>query len=546
MRYYFYQAIEWSRWLVGLVPRSSIGAAQYYLIFHYTFITVVAILLAAFTVELREVLPLSGENSPLPEVIKRFWYGILFLIVYGLVRSVVWLLSLLGPDGTSDFPQLEQDWQEILTALEQERLSIAELPLFLVNGLTPDQEANAFVAVFENLPEGGWKAIAPAPGSAATVRAYANDSAIYLCTSGIGATSAQLGKLSKGQSPRATARPRMQHDINSVSGTIRADEGPPMDAGKSPLQTLSSQEPAVAPIGYRQEAELSPMATMLPGAMKNLMETMRGLTINISKGVGRQKLDPLSSIELLAGRRQLQFLCSMISSARFPWIGINGLLQAIPLSWASSTQYAGSLAPSIRSDIQEIHTSLHLQCPLVAVVTELDDVTGVREFIQRGERLAPGLRKSRAGSSFPAGAEVNERNAEWLVDAGLRWFRGWTYRAFSEDLDSRENTRLFQMVCELGERREGLKLILREAFYKTLQPAARLQGLYFAATGKSNTEQGFIPGLLEKLPQCQNDVAWNPAWIASRQQRKVYTIACFAGAGICLTICALLLARILQ
>lgn len=545
MRYYFYQAIEWSRWLVGLVPRSSIGAAQYYLIIHYTFITVLTLLLAFYTPELRKVLPLNGENSPLPYLVGRCWYGILFLIMYGMVRSVVWLLSLLGPDGTSDFPQLERDWEEIMTALDRERLPISELPLFLVNGLTPDQESNAFVAAFENLPEGGWKVIAPAPGVAVTIRAYANDEAIYLCTTGIGATSAQLGKLSKGAAFHTAGRPRAQQDITGVSGTLRSDEGLPWTPNNNPLST-SVPEPVVAPIGYRQNADVSPMGTMLPGAMKNLMETMRGLTISSSKGVGRQKLDALSSIELLAGRRQLQFLCTMIRSARFPWIGLNGLLQAIPLSWASSTHYAGTLVPSIRSDIQEIHSSLHLQCPLVAMVTELDDITGVREFIQRGERLAPGLRKSRAGSSFPPGAEVNERNAEWLVDAGLRWFRGWAYRAFAEDLDSRENTRLFQMVCELGERREGLKLILREAFYRTLQPAVRLQGLYFAATGKSNTEQGFIPGLLQKLPQCQNDVAWNPAWIASRKQRKVYTLACFAGAGICLTVSALLLSQILQ
>jgi hypothetical protein len=102
------------------------------------------------------------------------------------------------------------------------------------------------------------------------------------------------------------------------------------------------------------------------------------------------------------------------------------------------------------------------------------------------------------------------------------------------------------MVCELAERREGLTLLLREIFYRTLQPAVRLQGLYFAATGKANTEQGFIHGVLRKLPECQNDVAWNPSFLRERRQRKIYTVSCFAGSFVALAISVYVLRGLLK
>ena len=551
MTYYFYQAIEWSRWLVGLVPRSSIGPARYYLIIHYTFVAVLTLLLAYFTPELQKVLPLSGENTGLPDFVVRYWYGILFLVVYGLVRNVVWLLSLLGPDGCSEFPQLEADWREILSELERERLPIDELPLFLVNGLTPEQENNAFEAAFQSAEGSAWKVIAPPSDRKGTViRAYANDEAIFLCTPGVGATSIQLGKLSRGGHGARVETAVSSGDFSSVTGTMKAGALPFGNARGGPVSQTqlapARTEQAAGPATQSAASEATPMGTMLPGSLQKVMQTVSQFSGNAVKGVGRQRLEPLSKLELLAGQKQLQYLCGLISRSRFPWIGLNGLLQAIPLSWASSADYARSLAPAIRHDIVEIHSALHLQCPLVAMVTELDDVAGVREFIIRGERLQPGLRKSRAGSSFPAGAEVSDTHAEWLVDAGLRWFRGWSYRAFAEDLDSHENTKLFQMVCELAERREGLKLLLREIFYRTLKPAVRLQGLYFAATGKANTEQGFIHGVLRKLPECQNDVAWNPSFLRDRRQRKIYTVSCFAGSFVALAISVYLLRGLLK
>jgi hypothetical protein len=176
----------------------------------------------------------------------------------------------------------------------------------------------------------------------------------------------------------------------------------------------------------------------------------------------------------------------------------------------------------------------------VAVVTEVDSVTGMRDFLLRAERMQPGLRLSRSGSSFAAGADINDKNAEWVVERGMQWFRGWVYTAFSSDIDNRDNQKLFQMLCEISQRRQGLITLLRDSMYRIVQPGLRLHGVYFSATGRASTEQGFIRGVLDKLPESQGLVAWTPQLVRSQQRSKTLSICFFIGAAL-MTIAAVAL-----
>ena len=90
---------------------------------------------------------------------------------------------------------------------------------------------------------------------------------------------------------------------------------------------------------------------------------------------------------------------------------INGMLQAYPFSWASDPEYSAKLAPAIREDLVAVHDSFQLQFPVVAMVTELDAISGMKDFLLRSERLHPGLRLSRAGSSCRNSASPAARTA---------------------------------------------------------------------------------------------------------------------------------------
>jgi hypothetical protein len=547
-----YKILDWCRWLFGVVPKSAIGSPRVYLIAHYAFIAVITIVLALPPVSdfVKKNL-LNTTQLTLPDFIDRSWAAFLFILLYGLVRSVLFLVSLFGIEEQSEFEDIDEDWREILNALRAERLPIDNLPLFIVNGFTPEQEKSAFESAVDDRGAEGWKVIAPPLNRKSVLRLFGSDDALYLCTSGIGVTSCQQGKVDNSLAPSSSSSGN-----NIGTGTVLGGFGSP--AGRKPASaggTMAAgfappKEPATTPAMAPESApprdfSAAPfMGTMMPGAIKKAMQTFTSSSGNTNKGFGRRKVLPVTDLERLVGERRMRFLCERIATARRPWCGINGMLQAIPLSWASSVDYAKPLARAIQADVAAVHTGLNLQFPLIAMITELDDVSGVREFILRGERVQSGLRLSRAGSSFPCGNELERKNAEWIVDRAMQWFRGWVYRAFSADLDNRENPKLFQMICELGARRDALVVLLREAFYRSVSPTVRLYGVYFSATGRVSTEQGFLRGVLHKLPESQDEVAWTPALINKRKRHSLIAILLFALSASALAATAFLIMKI--
>lgn len=543
--------LDWCKWLFGIVPKSAVGSPRTYLIAHYCFIILITIVLALPPVsDFVKRTILNTSQLTLPAIVDRSWAAFLFILLYGLVRSVLYLVTLFGLEDQSEFEDIDSDWKEVLAALRAERIPVDNLPLFLINGLTPQQETSAFEAAVDDRGGEGWKVVAPPLNrTSAVLRVFASDEAIYLCTSGIGVTSCQQGKVVNSPAPAPSRGDRIgtgtvaggfglpsnapSRKQSSDGGTIAAGFAPPPAPAHSVAPDFAAAD---APGGF--------LGTMMPGSLKKAMQTFSAASQNTSKGFGRRKVQPVTELERLVGERRMRFLCQLIAAARSPWCGLNGMLQAFPLSWAASVDYAKPLARSIRADVTAVHESLQLQFPLVAMVTELDDVAGVREFIVRGERLQPGLRLSRAGSSFPPGNELQQKNADWIVDRALQWFRGWVYRAFSADLENRENPKLFQMICELGERRDGLVLLLREALYRTVTPPIRLYGVYFSATGRSSTEQGFVRGVLHKLPESQDEVAWTPTLIRKRKQHSVIAICLFATTAVSLAAVGFLIFKI--
>ena len=521
-----YNSLEWIRWMFGIFPRTAIGSRTKFLIVHYSFVAVIFLLLCVFTPQLRGPLHLPPMTH-VPSV-ERVLVGLLFLLLYILVRIVFILVQLLGIEEESEFPDIESDWQAIQTALDREGLFLDELPLFLVNGLTPDQEKSAFDAAFDAASEMTWRVLgAPFNSPNAALRVYASDNAIYLSCTNVGTTNLQHGKISR---ETATA-PQV---ASGVTGTIKAgaalqSKSPIIQPLKGPatgtIVSLSGPEPGIgneAPAA-RPGGIGEFFRTMAPGGLNWAQRTVLPGTF-VNKGFGKQRLEPLGPLDIEVGNRRMAFLCQLIDKSRYPYCQINGLIQAYPLSWASDADYSRKLAPAIRNDLATVHGCFQLQFPVVAVVTEVDVIAGVKDFLMRSERLQPGLRRSRAGASYVPGAEPTEANAQWIVDKGMEWFRGWIYTAFSADLDNHDNPKLFQMMCEISQRRAALAALISSTMYKVCSPGIRLHGVYFAATGRLQQEQGFIRGVLDKVIDSQSLLAWTPLRLAEEKRSGVLTI----------------------
>ncbi|MEO2017611.1 MAG: type VI secretion protein IcmF/TssM N-terminal domain-containing protein [Fuerstiella sp.] len=544
MRSFFYQCLEWIKLACGVMPRSGFGSRKLYLVVHYCFMLLLAVLCGVFNDSIRNLLPEMLKGEPKLGFLNGIWCTIVFVIVYCIIRIVLHLMELMGIEDESDFPDIEDDWHEILEALDRERLPIDDVPLFLVNGLTPQQEQSSLEAASGI----DWRVIAPPLTKKSTVlRVFANDDAIYLSCTDIGTTNLQQRKVASGASGgRSDAGPAMSAPGGGVTGTMKAGQiGAVLEKAKAATGTNPAgvQEAASAPPPAAPSGGIGGIfGTIVPGGLKRAMESFSAVHHNDNKGYGKKRLTPLSDMESMLGIRRMEFVCHLIKEARRPYCPINGLLQAVPFSWAEEMDYARTLVSAIRDDVVAIHEQLHLQFPVVVIVTELDDVSGMREFILRTERLQPGLRLSRAGTSFASGADVSDTNAAWVIDRSMQWFRGWVYSAFSSDLDNRDNQKLFNMLCGINQRRDALVSLLRDSLYKVVTPRLRLHGCYFCATGHAAMEQGFIRGVLDKLTDAQGEVAWTPKSTQSRQRATTLGWVLFAGAAV-LAIVSVILVR---
>jgi len=553
LRIIFYRTLEFFRWIFGIVPKSSIGGSKVvFRIVHYTFWILLIVLCGIFSTYVRD--PADLANAGYGPFVRRFWLGIVVFLFYILGKAVVYVLGLLRIEDRPEFEDIERCWRAGMEALERERMDFQWIPVFLVNGLTAQQEKAMFKAA-----DLSWRVIAPPlEDSAAVLRFYANEEQVFISCNGIGAmnrqvsrpvdlTPAQTTSIS-GSGPGAAPNPAGTLMSPGVGG------GVPVAPASTPIGTQvgpAGGAPAgggtmIAPPGGIQAPPAAAQAadagsggaggqgilgtirsmgnfvaerTMMPGAMGRVAAGL-GSGGSEKKSVGINPIDP-EEIEFAAKR--LEYVCDLLLQERHPYCPINGMVQASPLAWSEHDRAASELSPIAVHDLRKVHDRLGLQFPVAFLFTGLDQVAGLPGFIRRCGELDPRFGASRAGSRFPAGAELSEDNCNWVIDRGLSWFRGWVYAVFARDLKQADNKRLYHLLCNLQQRRDRLSTQLRLSLSGVSRnPNLRLSGCYFAATGEASNYQGFVKGLLLRLVSTQGEVAWHPEHIANDKSSRFW------------------------
>jgi len=515
------------RWLLagvrlvfGLGIRTTRMPRWVYQLLHFLIVAIITVVLAIFS---------SGWIKPWNVVtewqfIQNWWCGILFLALYAFVRTIHYFYRLLLMEEDSPYPDIDRAWAAGMDALARNGLDIRSIPIFPILGLTEEEEAQFFLGA-------KFDARVVAPGIDETpmpLRFHANRESLFISCPGVSAVCAQLasgpllsGGVSNygggdsgaasvatlvpgGQSP-GSSRPAAEMDA-AATGTLAPGQ-------QSPATGLPSSPPA-GPGGTLEPGAAGSAATMLPGAHPS------GGALSRSSGSG----EPLSARKLDECRRRLRHLCRLITRYRQPFCPINGAAIMVPLAWSEMT--TRSAIDPAKQDIEVLHASLQMQFPVVCFFNELNKVEGLREYIQRSSQVSPKFStKARAGSHFPSGHAVDEQAARLVSTRAVDWFRLWIYAAFAQDLGSPTNPKLYQLLCDLDGRRQGLANFIREVFGgKQAGGAIRLSGCYFCGCEPSTRRYEFVKDVMDKLTHEQDQVAWSDyrLWQDHRQRRLTF------------------------
>jgi IcmF-related N-terminal domain len=213
---------------------------------------------------------------------------------------------------------------------------------------------------------------------------------------------------------------------------------------------------------------------------------------------------------------------------------INGVLALIPFGATGGDVEANETAVIIEHDLDAIHQSTRVKCPLVAVVCDLEEAPGGTELLAR---FPEEQRSRRLGVQFPHIPDCDAAVTPKMIEDGVRWvcqglIPPLVYRLAhagkqgrtEEQAELRGNTRLCQFLYEMRRRQKRLTHILTRGICPNGAGPWRLGGCFLAATGADAAhEQGFAGGIFPQLLEMQNSVAWSEDALADDASCKRWT-----------------------
>lgn len=439
-------------------------------------------------------------EAPLP-FLKKIWLPFLFFIVYLLTWLGWWLWMLLGAEEErSSYPDIDRAWEQAVAALEAASIQIAEVPIFLVLGQPEGTEQALFAGSqlelsIESVPK----------DSAAPLHVYASPDAVFLTCSGASLLGRQAQKLIEEEPAPPPPKSAPANESQVLTGSSPSVSLPPVDPATG------------APVPPGGEGKASESVRMTMGSQLLVAEREPA---SVRKEPARLPLLKNTEEVTRLGSR-LKHLCWLILRERRPYCPINGLLLLIPYAATDSDAEANQTGLICQKDLQAMRAVLQINCPLFALVCDMENATGFREFI---DRFPKGHRQRRLGQQFPYVADLNPIAGGQLIDSGVEWicqelFPPLIYRlmrlekAGQDKLSPtlRGNMNLYELLCEMRERRTRLGRILAQTIASESAEPILFGGCYLAATGRVSREQAFIAAVFHRLLENQNFVSWTEA-----------------------------------
>jgi len=469
------------------------------------------------------------------------------LIVYQGLR--LWLEVEPGA-----FPDIDFAWNSGLESLSRNGLSLESTPLFLVLGSPGDDlERSVIDAAQLNLRIRG------APEGASPLHWYGNAEGIYLMCTDVGWASALAAVKQK------IVRRKERSAAGDDTTTSGADEPDRSRATIMPgaLQAVTIPEPQ--PRGTVRDSSgaiggavpKNAAGQMTRGTMMSQANILSDSDATPRNAATRAVEDHPVLVTSHASSEQLQrleYVCQMLRRARGPLCTLNGVIAMLPFDLIQGkASESEELQQAVRADLMTVQDTLHLRCPVTALVTGLERETGFRELVLRANHdQASG---QRFGRRYDVRATATAEDMAALGVHVCGAFEDWVYSLFREsDVLARPgNTRLYGLLCKV---RCVLKLrlseILADGFGYDAQRAPHetplmFSGCYFGATGETKDKQAFVKGVFDKMIEEQEQVEWTRQ--ALRREHRYGWMAALAillSGGLCVSLVYMLSAHFLS
>ncbi|HEV3384899.1 MAG TPA: type VI secretion protein IcmF/TssM N-terminal domain-containing protein [Gemmata sp.] len=501
-----------ARWFAGaFIPMFARPTAPVGLAWFLHLVLVAAISIGLYYAQ--PYLPITRNIQHGPLWFRPFWLSALFLLAYALTWSAAWLWGLLAPrQATTEFPDLDSAWGEILAALEKAGIGIADTPLFFVFG----EFLAGFEALFRALPNGLIVAGGSAPGS--PIRAFANRDGIYLTVSGASLLGYQswMGT-STGDENTGAVGDSISRSIG-VGASIGIDQSVGISIGGSVVGSVGVGGPLneIQRIIRRARDENRPLNEEEKRRVRELSSGGGGAASKPASPSGPAAGSVLQNPRLVAeATGRLQHVCGLVARARWPLCGANGLLLSIPVAASDRDDGAQQWGLVAREDLIQTQAALRLNFPVYALVGGAENLPGGVTFF---ERFAADRGSHRLGKGFPLNPDLPPDKVGSEIEKATNWTFGsllpyWVFKMMRADgtssSETRDNAGLVRFLVELRRRASRMANLMSRALAFRDDRVPSFGGCYLAVTLPADpNDVKFAKEFFKKVESSQGYVSW--------------------------------------
>jgi hypothetical protein len=300
--------------------------------------------------------------------------------------------------------------------------------------------------------------------------------------------------------------------LGKLAGILAREEAP-----KTPLKEESSISPGATEVPWKKEDLLiQEKVRATEGREATTLEKRVMYRASLGKPLGAELMSNAKDVALQKAR--LAHLCRLIGRDRQPHCAANGILVLIPLAGTDTPGEAEVTAQACREDLETARREMKLDCPVLSLVVDMEELPGFSDFVQR--QTAKQLRHRR-GSGFPMSTRLERKEILREIRHSLNWVCSTYMQDSIYDVLQNEtaanmdvaplfvgNSRLVLLLADMNDRADALSSIIEHAI--SAPDLFRYSGCYLAATGGAGS-QAFVAGVFEKLAKEQSSVTWTAA-----------------------------------
>jgi hypothetical protein len=478
----------WDFFLAVLWPyagdRSALGRSRPALRYFVHYVLLAVALGIVFYLNRRLQLPgLLAEH----QWAKDIWMPMLFLLLYGIALTGWWIYVLLvAPAEPTFFPDIDEAWEEAVQTLDQAGISLTETPLFLVLGRPESPEETLFQGSGIN-----WLVKQAPVGGRHPLHVYANRDVIFVTCAGASLLGRQAALLSLENISEGEAAG------GETGGAVLGgdDENKTLKPGAEEIKIIKKIAKMIgtAANGHQRRAMRRESGLAMPNLLANTAE-----------------------VELHTSR--FAHFCRLVTRDRAPLCPINGILLLAPLGVTDTDIDAQRSADLLSRDLSVARQELKVQCTIIGLLVDVDQVPGFDDFLSR---RSASERNRRVGQRFPLNPpDLDEDTYGEKLHDSVRWMtdhvvRDLVYRSFKVEAKISINDNLYLFLDDLRQRKDRLSRFLVQGITRDADGPPWFAGCYMAGTGADKEhDQGFVRGVLQRLLESQEFVAWTDRAVA--------------------------------